>query len=77
VSAFNDNQIGIVCVMTGEFKLATWHVWMNYCWLRELVRDRDMNISYVRTGTMMGDGLTKRLERAKHQNLLNMLSLSM
>jgi len=76
VSAFNDNQACIVSLMNGQFKPSTRHVGVKYFWLRELVRDGDVDISYVRTDAMIADGLTKGLERAKHQNLLNMLSLS-
>ena len=67
----------IASLMNGQFKPSTWHVGVKYVWLRELVRDGDVDISYVRTGAMIADGLTKGLERAKHQNFLNMLSLSM
>jgi len=77
VSAFNDNQACIASLMNGQFKPSTRHVGVKYFWLRELVRDGDVDISYVRTDVMIADGLTKGLERAKHQNFLNMLSLSM
>ena len=77
VSAFNDNQACIASLMNGQLKPSTRHVGVMYFWLRELVRDGDVDISYVRTDAMIADGLTKGLERAKHQNFLNMLSLSM
>ena len=77
MSAFNDNQACIPSLMNGQFKPSTRHVGVKYFWLRELVRDGDVDISYVRTDAMIADGLTKGLERAKHPNFLNMLSLSM
>jgi len=77
VSAFNDNQACIASLMNQQFKPSTRHVGVKYFWLGELVWDRNVDISYVRTDTMIADGLTKGLERAKHQNLLNLLSLSM
>ena len=76
VSAFNDNQVCIVSLMNGQFKPSTRHVGVKYIWLRELFRDGDVDISYVRTDDMIANGLTKGLERAKHQNFLNLLSLS-
>jgi len=76
VSAFNDNQACIASLMNGQFKPSTWHVGVKYVWLRELVSDGDVHIAYVRTDAMIADGRTKGLERAKHQNFLNMLSLS-
>jgi len=77
VSAFKENQACIASLMNRQFKPSTRHVSVKYFWLRELVRDGDMDISYVRTDAMIADGLTKGLEQAKHQNFLNMLSLSM
>ena len=43
----------------------------------ELVRGGDIDILYVKTNTVMADRLSKGLEQVKHQNFLNMLSLSM
>jgi len=77
VSAFNNNQACIACLMNGQFKPSTRHVGLKYFSLREWVSDVDVDISYVRTDAMIADGLTKGLERAKPQNFLNMLSLSM
>ena len=66
VSAFNDNQASIASLMNGEFKPSTRHVPVKCFWLPELVKDGDVDISYVRTDAMIADGLTKGLERAKH-----------
>jgi len=77
VSVFNDNQACIASFMKGQFKPSTRHVGVKYFWLCKLVKDGDIDISYVRTDAIISDGLTKGLERAKHQNFLNMLSLSM
>jgi len=77
VSAFNDNQACIASLMNGQFKPSIWHVGVKYFWLPELVKDGDVDISYVRADAMIADGLTKGLERAKHQNFIKMLSVSM
>ena len=49
---------------------------VKYFRLRELGRDGDVEISYVRTDEMVADGLTKALECGKHQRFINMLSFS-
>jgi len=77
VTAFKNNQACLASLRNRQFKPSTRHVGVKYFWLRELVRDGDVDISYVRTDAMIADRLTKGLERAKHQNFLNMLSLSM
>ena len=59
VSAFNDNQACIASLMNGQFKPSTRHVGGKYFWLRELVKDGDVDISCVRTNTVIADGLTK------------------
>lgn len=76
MSVLNDDQACIASLMNGQFKPSTQHVGVKYFWLHELVREGDVDIYYVRTDAMIADGLTKELERAKHQNFLNMLSLS-
>ena len=76
VSAFNNNQVCIVSLINGQFKPSTRHVSVKYFWLRELVRDGDVDISYVRTDAMRVDGLTGGLEQEKHQNFVKMLLLS-
>ena len=76
VSVFNDNQAYIASLKNGQFKPSTRHMGVKYFWLRELVRDGDVEISYVRTDEMVADGLTKALERGKHQGFISMLSFS-
>ena len=73
---FNDNQACITSLKNGQFKPSTQHVGVMYFWLRELVRDRDVEISYVRTDEIVADGLTKALERGKHQGFISILSFS-
>ena len=74
ISVFNDNQACIANLKNGQFKPSTRHVGVKYFWLRELVRDGDVEISYVRTDVIVTYGLTKALERGKHQGFINMLS---
>ena len=76
VSVFNDNQACIASLKNGQFKPSIRHVAVKYFWLRELIRDGDVEISYVRTDEMVADGLTKALERGKHQRFISMLSFS-
>ena len=64
---FDDNQACITSLKNGQFKLSTQHVGVKYFWLHELVRDGDVDISYVRTDEMVANGLTKALERGKNQ----------
>ena len=76
VSVFNDNQACIAGLKNRQFKPSTRHVGVKYFWLRELVRDGDVEISYVRTDEMVAEGLTKALERGKHPGFISMLSFS-
>ena len=76
ISVFNDNQACIASLKNGQFKRSTWHLSVKYFWLHELVRDGDVGISCVRTDEMVADGLTKALERGKHQGFINILSFS-
>ena len=76
VSVFNDNQACIASLQSGQFKPSTRHVGVKYFWLRDLIKDGDVVISYVRTDEMIADGLTKGLERGKHHSFIQMLSLS-
>ena len=73
---FNDNQACIASLKNGQFKPSTRHVGVKHFWLRELIREGDVAISYVRTDEMVADGLTKALERGEHQGFINMLSFS-
>jgi len=75
VSVYNDNQACIASLKNGQFKPSTRHVGVRYFWLRELVRNGDVEISYVRTDEMIADGLTKAFERSKQQGFIDMLSL--
>ena len=58
------------------FKPSTRHVGVKYFWLSELVRDGDVEIFYIRTDEMVTYGLTKTLERVRHQGFIDILSFS-
>jgi len=75
ISVFNDNQACIASLMNGQFRASTRHVGVRYFWLRELVREGEVTIEYLRTDEMIADGLTKGLERGKHQGFTRMLSM--
>jgi len=76
VSVFNDNQACIASLKSGQFKPSTLNVGVKYFWLRELVRDGDVEISSVGTNEIVANGLTKALERGKHSGFINILSFS-
>jgi hypothetical protein len=75
ISVFNDNQACIASLMNGQFRASTRHVGVRYFWLRELVREGEVTIMYLRTDEMIADGLTKGLESGKHQGFTRMLSM--
>ena len=75
ISVFNDNQACIASLTNGQFRASTRHVGVRYFWLRELVREGEVTIEYLRTDEMIADGLTKGLERGKHQGFTRMLSM--
>ena len=76
VSVFNDNQACTASLTNGQSKPSARHVSVKYFWLRELVSDGDVDISYVETDPMIAAGLIKGSERANYKNFLTMLSLS-
>ena len=76
VSVFNDNQACIASLRNPQFKPSTLQVGVKYFWLRKLVRDRNVEISYVRTDEMVTYKLTKALKHGKHQGCINMLLFS-
>ena len=75
IVVYNDNQACIASLVNGQFKASTRHVGVKYFWLRELVQEGEVMIMYLRTEEMIADGLTKGLERGKHQAFTKMLSM--
>jgi len=75
ISVFNDNQACISSLMNGQLRASTRHVGVRYFWLRELVHEGKVTIMYLRKDEMIADGLTKGLERGKHQGFTRMLSM--
>jgi len=75
ISVFNNNQACIAILMNGQFRASTRHVGIRYFWLRELVREGEVTIMYLRTDEMIADGLTKGLESGKHQGFMTMMSM--
>jgi hypothetical protein len=51
------------------------HVDIHRHWLRELVQDGGIKISWIPTAQMPADGLTKALPRQRHEAFIQQLEL--
>ena len=71
----NDNQACIASLNNGQFRPSTRHVGVRYFWLKEIIEMGEAKIQYLRTDNMVADGLTKSLEKRKHELFLAMLGM--
>jgi len=72
---FNDNQVCIASLTNGRFRASTRHVGVLYFWLKEIIEMGEAQIEYNRTDEMVADGLTKALEKTKHELFITMLGM--
>jgi len=75
IQLFNDNQAYIASLMNGKFCASTRHVGVRYFWLKEIIETGEAEIEYMRTDEMVADGLTKALEKTKHELFIAMLGM--
>jgi len=72
ISVFNDNQACIARLMNGQFSVSTRQVDFRDFWLRELLREGEVTIIYLRKEEMIADSFTKGLESGKYQGFTRM-----
>jgi len=60
---------------TANFLASTRHVGVHYFWLKEILEPKEAEIGYLRTHKMVADGLTKALDKTKHELFVAMLGM--
>jgi len=64
-----------VSLTNGKFQASTRHVGVRYFWLKEIIETGEAEIEYLRTDKMVADGLTKALDKTKHELFVAILGM--
>ena len=75
IKLYNDNQACIASLTNGKFRASTRHVGVRYFWLKEIIETGEAEMGYLRTDKMVADGLTKALDKTKHEPFVTMLGM--
>ena len=75
IQLFKNNQACIASLMNGKFRASRWHVGVRYFWLREILGMGEAEREYIRTDEMVAEGMTKALEKTKHELFFAMLGI--
>jgi hypothetical protein len=75
VTIYNDNTACIANLTKNEYSPPNRHVGVRYWWIRDVLRLGEANIKHVDTSRMKADGLTKGLDKIKHERFINDMKL--
>jgi hypothetical protein len=75
VTIYNDNMACIANLTKNEYSLPNRHVEVRYWWIRDVLRLGEANIKHVDTSRIKADGLTKGLDKIKHERFINDMKL--
>jgi len=75
INLYNDNQACIASVTNRKFQASTNHIGVYYFWLKEIIKMGEADIGYFRTDKMAADGLTKALDKRRHDIFVTMLGM--
>jgi hypothetical protein len=70
-----DNQAAIASTENPRFHGRMKHVEIHHHFIRELVKDKKITVTWIDTDNMVADGLTKTLDRTKFGRFLKLLSV--
>ncbi|XP_043461176.1 secreted RxLR effector protein 161-like [Leptopilina heterotoma] len=76
IKVFCDNQSAIELSKNCVFHKRSKHIDIRFHFTRELVENKEIKISYIRTDMMLADVLTKPLTKCKHYRNVEMLCLN-
>jgi len=70
-----DNQGSLYLAENPQYHQKTKHIEVQYHYIRQEVKARNIALNYVPTDQMAADGLTKPLNREKHMRFINLLNM--
>jgi hypothetical protein len=70
-----DNQGSLYLAENPQYHQKTKHIEVQYHYIRQEVKARNIALNYVPTDQMAADGLTKPLNREKHMRFVNLLNM--
>ena len=76
VTIYNDNQSAIKLSENQLCHKRTKHIHVKYHFIRDKVRDKNIELSYMPTAEMVADMLTKSLGSKKHMYIRNKLNMT-
>ena len=74
-SIFCDNQSAIYLAKNAVFHKRSKHIDVDFHYIRELVKNKCIQIDYLKSECMPADIFTKSLQKCKHENGVKMLRL--
>ena len=77
IPVYNDNEACIANVNRGDYQPPSRHVGVRYYWIRDMVRLGEATVSYMPSTQMPADGLTKGLDRVKHEIFIGFIGLKL
>jgi hypothetical protein len=75
VEIFEDNQPAINLTDQSNVNGRSKHIQVRWYWIRQQVNLGFVNINWISTTEQAADGLTKALDRVKHQRFVDQLGL--
>lgn len=75
IPLFSDNQSAQCLVKNPKFHARSKHIDIKYHHVREMYKDKSIDIEYIPTENMIADVLTKNLRRIKHYKCINLIGL--
>ena len=75
IPIYNDNTACIANINSGEYQPQSRHVGVRYFWIKDLIRFGEATVSHIASDKMLADGLTKGLDRTKHNLFIEYLGL--
>ena len=70
---FGDNQGAIALTKNPETHQRSKHIDIRYHYIRDLVKEKEIEMTYVNTSDMVADALTKPLQRVLHEHHCQMM----
>ena len=75
IALWNDNQGALSLSENPEIHQRTKHIAVKWSWIRDVTAEETIQLGYCNTDSMVADGLTKPLGRAKHSRFMQGLNL--
>jgi len=75
IKLYNDNQACITGLTNSKFCASTRHAGVHHFWLKEIKKTGEVEIGYLTMHKMVADGLTKALDKRKHELFVTMLGM--